>query len=117
MHAQAPQHDTHHFGPDKGGGGLEGLVPDTFVAGARLFGPGKLLIPGVRALLAGIADDLATMLAPLQARGVRQSQLSTSLLSPVLRLMTSFIWSPAVIPLGARNSIVFSSSSAHALFF
>ena len=53
LHAQAPQHHQHHFGSDKGGAGLAGLVPDTFVAGARLLGPGNLLIPRVRALLAG----------------------------------------------------------------
>ena len=48
--------------------GLE-LVPDGFVASARLLGPGKLLIAGVRRLLAGIAEDLATMLAPVEAAG------------------------------------------------
>ena len=69
VHAQAPQRDARHFGPDKGAVGLAGFVLDTFVAGARLLGPGKLLIPGVRALLAGVANDLATMLAPLQAAG------------------------------------------------
>jgi hypothetical protein len=69
LHAQAPQHEAHHFGRDKGSAGLGELDPGAFVAGARLLGPGKLLIPGVRMLLAGVADGLATMLAPLQVAG------------------------------------------------
>jgi len=74
LHAQAPQYEAHHFGRDKGIAGLGELAPDAFVAGARLLGPGKLLVPGVGALLAGVADDLATMLAPLQAAGDEAAQ-------------------------------------------
>ena len=74
LHAQAPQYEAHHFGQDKGIAGLGELAPDAFVAGARLLGPSKLLVPGVGALLAGVADDLATMLAPLQAAGDEAAQ-------------------------------------------
>jgi hypothetical protein len=69
MHAQAPRHEAHHFGRDKGSAGLGEIDPDAFVAGARFLGPEKLLIPRVRALLAGVGADLAAMLAPLQAAG------------------------------------------------
>jgi hypothetical protein len=43
------------------------MVGHSFVAGARLLGPGRLLMPGVHELLASLARDLAAMLAPLQA--------------------------------------------------
>ena len=64
--AQMPDHKARQFEADTQAG-LEHLAPDAFVAGARLLGPGRLLMPGVRALLAGLAGDLAAMLAPLQA--------------------------------------------------
>jgi hypothetical protein len=36
LRAQAPQHEAHHFGRDKGSADLGELAPGAFVAGARL---------------------------------------------------------------------------------
>jgi hypothetical protein len=67
MQAQMPGRKARHFEADTQATGLEHLAPDAFVTGARLLGPGRLLIPGVGELLAGLAGDLVAMLAPLQA--------------------------------------------------
>lgn len=67
LQAQMPDRKARHFEADAQATGLEHLTPEAFVAGARLLGPGRLLMPGVHELLASLARDLAAMLAPLQA--------------------------------------------------
>ncbi len=67
LRAQMPDHKARHLDADTQAAGLEHLAADAFVAGARLLGLGRLLIPGVHQLLAGLATDLAAMLAPLKA--------------------------------------------------
>jgi hypothetical protein len=67
LQAQMPDRKARHFEADTQATRLEHLTPDSCVDGARLLGPGRLLIPGVRVLLASLAGDLAAMFAPLQA--------------------------------------------------
>lgn len=50
-------------------GALAGLL-----AGTRMIGTERILLPGVSALLAGLRRDLATMLAPLAAADVEESE-------------------------------------------
>src|SRR5271157_5343698 len=46
LQAQMPDYKARHFEADTQATGLEHLAPDAFVAGARLLGPGRLLMPG-----------------------------------------------------------------------
>ncbi|SME96652.1 hypothetical protein SAMN06265365_1079 [Tistlia consotensis] len=66
LRARAPHGDTVAAAvPDAGGLGDPEL--DSLVAGARLVGPGRLFLPGIGLLVAGLEADLAAMLAPLEA--------------------------------------------------
>ncbi|HXY58495.1 MAG TPA: hypothetical protein VEH76_07930 [Methylocystis sp.] len=47
--------------------GLSDAQFDHFITGARAVGAERLAIPGVNALLAGALDDIAAMLAPIEA--------------------------------------------------
>ena len=55
------------FAPERRAAGLEDPALDSLVTGARAAGSGSLLVPGAKTLLAGLAIDLAAMLAPLEA--------------------------------------------------
>ena len=74
LQAKAPNREARQFGVEGQTAGLEGRDPDAFVAGARMLGPGCLVVPGVSALLAGLASDLATMLAPLDTADAEASR-------------------------------------------
>lgn len=74
LHAQTPDREAAHFGIEWRAAGLDERVSDALVAGARLVGPGRLFIPGVGTLLAGLISDLAAMLAPLEASDAEASR-------------------------------------------
>ena len=67
LQAQTPNRSARQFTVEQRAAGLAESSLDALVAGARMVGTARLFIPGVGPLLAGIADDLAAMLAPLQA--------------------------------------------------
>jgi len=64
LQAQTPNRSARQFTVEQRAAGLADSSLDALVAGARMVGAARLFIPGVGPLLAGIADDLAAMLAP-----------------------------------------------------
>jgi uncharacterized protein Yka (UPF0111/DUF47 family) len=74
VQAQAPNREVPHLVMQGQIASLEGRDPEAFVAGARMLGSGRLVVPGVSALLAGLASDLATMLAPLETADAEASR-------------------------------------------
>lgn len=69
MQARAPSIAPRRFEEERRSAGLEDPVFDRLVADAREIEPGRLHLPGVTALLAGVSDDLGAMLEPLTAGG------------------------------------------------
>jgi hypothetical protein len=67
LQAQVPKRSARQFAIEQRAAGLAESSFDTLDAGARMVGTARLFAPGVGPLLAGIADDLVAMLAPLEA--------------------------------------------------
>jgi hypothetical protein len=67
LQAETPKRAARQFAVEQRAAGLGESSLDALVAGARRVGTARLFVPGVGPLLAGIGDDLAAMLAPLQA--------------------------------------------------
>ena len=85
--AQAPSRAPRLFLAERKDAGLDDAALDSLVSGARVLGPGRLLLPGLTALLSGIAADLTAMLAPLQTADVEASRPFAERLSVLLRTM------------------------------
>ena len=69
LQAQMPDHKARHFEADTQATGLQHLAPDALVAGARLLGPGRLLIPGVHQLLTA-SPAILLRCSPLSGRRI-----------------------------------------------
>ena len=67
LQAESPGREVRRFGAELRTVGIEDQAADHMVAGARMVGPERLYIPGVGTLVSGIAADLETMLAPIEA--------------------------------------------------
>jgi uncharacterized protein Yka (UPF0111/DUF47 family) len=66
-HVRRPGCAAHAHEAERRAAGLADPAYDATIAGARALSDDRIRVPGARPLLAGIAADLATMLAPLQA--------------------------------------------------
>jgi len=65
-HARHPDQRPHSFASERHAAGLENAQYDMIVSGARLLSADRIAARGAKAVVEGIAPDLATMLAPLQ---------------------------------------------------
>lgn len=69
-HARNPARSPRSLEAERRAVGLDEARFDDTVAGARALSPEHLLVPGGGALVAGLGDDLTTMLAPILAAEV-----------------------------------------------
>ena len=67
LQAQSPSREHRGFVAELRAAGLQDQALEDLVSGARLVGAERLFVPGVASLLGGMQEDLAEMLAPLQA--------------------------------------------------
>jgi hypothetical protein len=66
-HAMRPGHPGNALAGERRAAGLTNPQFDATIVGAQALAPDRLHIPGAKALVAGLAHDLDTMLAPLRA--------------------------------------------------
>ncbi len=69
-----PAAAPHNFEAERRAAGLADPQYDAIVSGARALSADRILVPGARDLLKGIAADLAQMLAPLKANDAETSR-------------------------------------------
>ncbi|MBV8189001.1 MAG: hypothetical protein JO339_17300 [Alphaproteobacteria bacterium] len=68
-HAVDPTRPANALAAERRATGLDDPQFDSTIAGAKLLGTDRLHVPGAQPLIAGLARDLGSMLAPLQAAG------------------------------------------------
>ncbi|HUA76024.1 MAG TPA: hypothetical protein VMA86_00035 [Acetobacteraceae bacterium] len=74
LQAAEPGRTLRDFGLERRTAGLTDPALDGLVSGARVIAPGRLFLPGVDVLLGSVGDELAAMLAPLQAADAEASR-------------------------------------------
>ncbi|QXX74201.1 hypothetical protein [Methylovirgula sp. HY1] len=73
-HCRDPAAALRNFAAERRAAGLADPQYDVLVSGARALSADRILVPGGKELLKGIAADLATMLAPLEANDAAASR-------------------------------------------
>ncbi len=73
-HSRHAEEAPRSFAAERRGAGLADPQYDTTISGARSLPGGRILVPGAKTLIEGLAADLATMLAPLSAADAEASR-------------------------------------------
>lgn len=92
---QHPDQPPRSLDNERRAAGLMDSQYDAAIAGARALSDDQILVPGAKLLMAGIASDLATMLAPLKAADVEEN-------GPLEKRLAALV---ATIPAGSEDML------------